>query len=137
MEASIGKRTVQTIEEPHSPGHRSKLYGGREVQVHLTPLERHLAREGRGGRQAQLVDGLGPPQPRAHLHDAALGVGLELGQAELGDGGRLGGVAQAHRLLPGSSCSCCFRNPLGMFCYVPKLCHPVKITTSHEILQRL
>jgi hypothetical protein len=38
------------------------------------------------------------------------------------------------RLLPGSSYSCCIRN---LHALVHKQCHPVHITTAHEILQRL
>jgi hypothetical protein len=37
------------------------------------------------------------------------------------------------RLLPGSSYSCCIRN---LHALVHKQCHPVHITTAHEILQR-
>jgi hypothetical protein len=37
------------------------------------------------------------------------------------------------RLLPGSSSSCCIRN---LHALVHKQCHPVHITTAHEILQR-
>jgi hypothetical protein len=37
------------------------------------------------------------------------------------------------RLLPGSSCSCCIRS---LHALVHKQCHPVHITTAHEILQR-
>jgi hypothetical protein len=36
------------------------------------------------------------------------------------------------RLLPGSSYSCCIRN---LHALVHKQCHPVHITTAHEILQ--
>jgi hypothetical protein len=37
------------------------------------------------------------------------------------------------RLLPGSSYNCCIRN---LHALVHKHCHPVHITTAHEILQR-
>jgi hypothetical protein len=37
------------------------------------------------------------------------------------------------RLLPGSSCSCCIRN---LHALMYKWCHPVNVTTPHEILQR-
>jgi hypothetical protein len=37
------------------------------------------------------------------------------------------------RLLPGSSYSCCIRN---LHAIVHKQCHPVHITTTHEILSR-
>jgi hypothetical protein len=42
-------------------------------------------------------------------------------------------VSTSSRLLPGSSYSCCIRN---LHALVHKQCHPLHITTAHEILQR-